>query len=119
MFIFLTTTTNAQKPNANTLLWRITGNGLSQPSYLFGTMHLYDSRLFQFGDSVYSSLEKTDAYAMELDPNSMMDSLLINLNEKDTTISLAKMIDKKQYVLWQRDLKKNWAYLQAASREKC
>ncbi len=27
----------------------------------------------------------------------MMDSLLINLNETDTTTSLAKMIDKKQY----------------------
>ncbi len=89
--------TKAQKPTAKSLLWRITGKGLSKPSYLFGTMHLYDKRLFQFGDSVYNSLEQTQGFAMELDPNSMMDSLLINLNETDTTTSLAKMIDKKQY----------------------
>jgi hypothetical protein len=25
---------------SNTLLWQISGNGLKQPSYLFGTMHI-------------------------------------------------------------------------------
>ncbi len=87
----------AQHINNKTLLWRISGNGLSRPSYLYGTMHLYDRRLFQFGDSVYRSLENTEAYAMELDPNSMMDSILIKLNEEDTTSLLEQMIDKKQY----------------------
>ncbi len=29
----------AQKKN-NSLLWKISGNGLEKPSYLFGTMHM-------------------------------------------------------------------------------
>ena len=29
-----------QKPDEKSLLWRISGNGLTKPSYLFGTMHL-------------------------------------------------------------------------------
>ena len=43
---------------SNTLLWRISGNGLTRPSYLFGTMHLTDKRIFYFGDSLYKALNK-------------------------------------------------------------
>jgi uncharacterized protein YbaP (TraB family) len=58
---------NAQKLSS-TLLWRITGNGLQKPSYLFGTMHLTDDRIFNIGDSVYSAIEKSDGFAIEIDP---------------------------------------------------
>ena len=54
------------------LLWRITGNGLERPSYLFGTIHLTDKRVFNFGDSLYSALETSAGYAMELNPDSLM-----------------------------------------------
>ncbi|MBC6490636.1 TraB/GumN family protein [Flavihumibacter stibioxidans] len=57
----------AQEPIANTMLWRITGKNLSAPSYLFGTMHLQDRRLFQFGDSVYAGIRNTQGFAAELD----------------------------------------------------
>ena len=53
--------------NSNTLLWRISGKGLKKPSYLFGTMHLTDKKVFQLGDSVYKALEQTDGFAAELD----------------------------------------------------
>lgn len=58
----------AQQATAKTLLWRISGKGLQNPSYLYGTMHLFDRRLFYFGDSVYNSIEKTEGFAMELNP---------------------------------------------------
>lgn len=51
----------------NTLLWRISGKGLSKPSYLYGTMHLMDKRVFNIGDSVYKAIEKTEGFAAELD----------------------------------------------------
>jgi uncharacterized protein YbaP (TraB family) len=54
------------------LLWRITGNGFTKPSYLYGTIHLQQKELFYFGDSVYNALEKTDGFAMEVDPNEMI-----------------------------------------------
>lgn len=39
VFALTTFTANAQKLD-NALLWKITGPGLSQPSYLFGTIHI-------------------------------------------------------------------------------
>jgi uncharacterized protein YbaP (TraB family) len=52
----------------STLLWKITGNGLQKPSYLYGTMHLTDERIFNVGDSVYKAIENTEGFAMEIDP---------------------------------------------------
>jgi uncharacterized protein YbaP (TraB family) len=53
------------------LLWRISGNGLQKPSYLYGTMHLNDKRLFRFDDSVYRAIEKTEGLAIEVNPDEM------------------------------------------------
>jgi len=61
----------AQQPKPG-LLWRISGNGLERPSYLFGTIHLTDKRVFNFGDSLYGALETSAGYAMELNPDSLM-----------------------------------------------
>lgn len=59
-------------PTPKTLLWRITGKGLSQPSYLYGTMHLSDKRLFHFDDSVYHALETSAGMAIEVSPDEMI-----------------------------------------------
>lgn len=68
---------NAQKSsNPKTLLWRISGNGLTKDSYLYGTMHLQDKRVFNFSDSLYYYLEKADGYAMEVDLRDFIDSMI-------------------------------------------
>lgn len=61
----------SQQSYSKTLLWRISGHGLRQPSYLFGTMHLNDQRLFTFGDSVYHAIEQSDGLAIEVNPDEM------------------------------------------------
>jgi uncharacterized protein YbaP (TraB family) len=68
----LTGHTQTEKKWPSALLWRITGNGLAKPSYLYGTIHLQQKDLFYFGDSVYNALERTDGFAMEVDPNEMI-----------------------------------------------
>lgn len=50
------------------LLWEITGNGLRQPSYLFGTMHISNKMVFNLNDSFYAAIKSVDAVAIELDP---------------------------------------------------
>ncbi len=95
--ILQTNSLSAQQTNSKTLLWRISGNGLQQPSYLYGTMHLKDRRLFFFGDSVYNAIENTQGFAMELDPQDMMDSLFSRLSDTDTTSLLRKVLDKRKY----------------------
>ena len=51
ILIFFVCTVSAQKNNEKTgsLLWKISGNGLMQPSYIFGTHHLFP---ISFLDSV-------------------------------------------------------------------
>ena len=61
----------AQENSNNSLLWRISGNGLNGSSYLFGTIHLNDARVFNLGDSLYGAIANTDGFAMELDPQQL------------------------------------------------
>lgn len=85
-----------------TFLWRISGNGLTKDSYLYGTMHLQDKRLFNFGDSLYRYMEKAEGYAMELDMTEMMDSLIQRFFEErqysGEDENLGKPKDKKKYI---------------------
>ena len=60
----------SQTQSNNSLLWRVTGNGLTKPSYLFGTMHVYDKKAFNFKDSLYSFLEQAEGFALEFNPDS-------------------------------------------------
>ncbi|MEO6488352.1 MAG: TraB/GumN family protein [Ferruginibacter sp.] len=51
------------------LLWEITGNGLTRPSYLFGTMHVSSKLVFHLSDSFYNAIKKVEAVALELNPD--------------------------------------------------
>ena len=59
---------SAQQRLPSTLLWKISGKDLQKPSYLYGTMHLTDERIFNLGDSLYKAMEHTDGFAIEIDP---------------------------------------------------
>ena len=49
------------------LLWEISGNGLKKKSYLFGSLHSNDRRVFNFSDSTYIVLQKTETVVLETD----------------------------------------------------
>ena len=49
------------------LLWQITGKGLKKPSYLFGSYHSNDARVFRLSDSTYSALFGAEAVVLEAD----------------------------------------------------
>jgi uncharacterized protein YbaP (TraB family) len=51
------------------LFWEITGNGLTRPSYLFGTMHVSNKMVFYLSDSFYYAMKNVDAVALELNPD--------------------------------------------------
>ncbi|ALM21056.1 hypothetical protein AAT17_07380 [Nonlabens sp. MIC269] len=56
----------------NSLLWKITGNGLEKPSYLYGTMHVSKKVAFRLDDVFYKALNESDAIALESDPTFWM-----------------------------------------------
>jgi uncharacterized protein YbaP (TraB family) len=49
------------------LLWEISGNGLSENSYLFGSIHIQDKRVFQLDSEVWNRFEKSSQFALEFD----------------------------------------------------
>ena len=57
----------------NELLWEISGNGLKGKSYLYGSLHSNDKRLFRLPDSVYVALNNTKAVVLETDIFSLFD----------------------------------------------
>ncbi len=61
--------------NKNTLLWKVSGNGLEKPSYLFGTMHLLCKDDALLGDNLVKAIENTDKVYFELDMDNLMDMM--------------------------------------------
>jgi uncharacterized protein YbaP (TraB family)/HEAT repeat protein len=97
--VFTSLISFSQQTWPNTLLWRISGHGLSKPSYLYGTLHLQDKRLFNFGDSLYQSIEAVDGFALEIDFKEYMDSVFTKGIQRAEEKFLAEQkvkIDKKK-----------------------
>lgn len=62
------------------LLWEITGNG-AQTSYLFGTMHTNDKRVYSLSDSTFFALDKSEVISLEVDMFSLFDRADTRLEE--------------------------------------
>ncbi len=56
------------------LLWQISGNGMSKPSYLYGTMHVSDKIAFHLTDSFFIALRSADIIALESNPESWIEN---------------------------------------------
>ncbi len=80
------------------LLWRIEGNDLQQPSYLFGTMHVNDARAFNFSDSVMLALERCEAFAMEVHPDTMMNSMFQELFNSSKENNFTDILSEEEYL---------------------
>lgn len=64
------------------LLYKIEGNGLHEPSYIFGTMHLIPKKDFFLDKSVIKALEKVENITFEADIFSMSLSDKVTLAKK-------------------------------------
>lgn len=57
----------AQNPDQNSLIWRISGNDLQKPSYLFGTLHLICQEDFHEFEGLEPALQQSNMLILELD----------------------------------------------------
>ncbi|MEI7736075.1 MAG: TraB/GumN family protein [Ferruginibacter sp.] len=86
----------AQKPATfkssktdNTLLWEISGNSLSAPSYLFGTFHLICKEDIPIGTQLKTAVATAKEMYMELDmddPATMLGGLMMMSMKGETTL---------------------------------
>lgn len=57
--------------NNNSLLWKVSGNGLEKPSYLFGTHHLASLSFLDSITGIHEAFESTEQTVGELDMSNM------------------------------------------------
>lgn len=72
------------------LLWKISGNGLEKPSYLFGTIHMLCKDDAYLGENMVKAIKNADAVYLELDMDNLYDMLSVmnKMNMRnDTTLS--------------------------------
>lgn len=81
-----------------TLLWRISGNGLAKPSYIYGTMHVQDPRLFVLGDSLLTAISNSEGFANEIDLNQIT-PMMIEIVEQEITnnVLVKSTVSKKEF----------------------
>ena len=69
--LFLISCTNVETSPDTSLLWKISGNGLYKPSYLFGTHHLVPISFLDSVPEVVTAFEKSEQTVGELDMGNM------------------------------------------------
>lgn len=73
----------AQPQNEKAVLWKISGNGLEEASYLFGTMHLLPEEEYRFSENAQKAFDACTGLALEVD--------IVNMSMKDK-LSMAKRV---------------------------
>ncbi|PHI20151.1 TraB/GumN family protein [Lewinellaceae bacterium SD302] len=74
-FVYAQPAANQLAPTTSdtSLLWRISGRELAEPSYLFGTIHMIPAEDYFLPSTVANALSTSRAVAFEIDPRDMED----------------------------------------------
>jgi uncharacterized protein YbaP (TraB family) len=88
----------AQAPNENSLLWKISGNGLTSPSYLYGTIHLMCPDDIDIRPNLSSAFNKTQQLYLEVDMDDLtgMAKMVFGMMMTDGS-TLKTLLDEKDY----------------------
>jgi uncharacterized protein YbaP (TraB family) len=82
----------------NTLLWQITGNGLKQPSYLFGTMHILCDQDAGLSPNLRKAIRDVQVIYFELDMDDMTELMgamkFLRMNDGK---KLSDLLTKEEY----------------------
>jgi uncharacterized protein YbaP (TraB family) len=75
IFSILTIIVSAQESQKG-LLWKITGNGTTKPSYIYGNMHVSSKIAFRLGEEFFEAISSTDKIALESNPIIWLDEIM-------------------------------------------
>jgi uncharacterized protein len=64
--LFLSLSLQAQNTTAQSLLWKVSGPGLQQPSYLFGTIHAICNEDIHISAAMHQALEESQRLVLEV-----------------------------------------------------
>src|SRR3712207_6513251 len=71
--------------NGKSLLWEISGMGMKEPSYFFGTMHLMCAEDAELNETVKTLIKKVDQIYLEVDLDNASELLsgILDLRRKN------------------------------------
>lgn len=88
-----------QKKN-NSLLWKISGNGLEKPSYLFGTIHMLCKEDAYLSENMVKAIREADRVYLELDMDNLFEmiGMMSKMKMKNDT-TLKDLLTDEEYAL--------------------
>ena len=99
----------SKKPLANSLLWEVSGNGLAQPSYLFGTYHLLNHGYLDTTPEVKKSFNASKGVVVETELDSpAMKQLGVKMVMTDNKLSL--LLTPEELALVGKEVKQAMGY---------
>lgn len=105
-----TITGDKKMEDRNSLLWKVTGKGLKNPSYLFGTIHLINKEDFLFTPAMEKAFQESKSVAFEIkldDMNNMSSQMSMMMKAfMDGGKTLRDLISKEDYELVQKHFSK-------------
>ncbi|UYQ91090.1 TraB/GumN family protein [Chitinophaga horti] len=82
----------------NSLLWKISGKGMTKPSYVFGTMHMICPDDYFMSESVKKAFKSADTVYMEMDMDDPMMMIKVGqLSQLPEGKTLDKIFTEKEY----------------------
>ena len=92
----------------NTLLWKISGNGLKRPSYLYGTMHVMCAEDATVSDSLKLAIKYCDLIYFELDMDNLGETLgALKYVRMNNGTKLSELLTKEEYTKVETYFKEN------------
>jgi len=93
-----------QAPVEKTLLWEISGNGLTQSSYLFGTIHILCPEELQFSKVLTEKLNASKKLVLELDlSDASLQGQLMAGAMMDNDTSIAHFFEESTYEILEKN----------------
>jgi len=96
--LFAITAFSQKGDESNTLLWKISGNGLQKPSYLFGTIHMLCADDAVLSDNMKKAINDCDEVYFEVDLDNLFEMLGVmgQMQMKNDT-TLHDLLSDKDY----------------------
>jgi uncharacterized protein YbaP (TraB family) len=86
--------------SAQSLCWSIKSDKSKKVSYLYGTMHVKDKRVFNISENVLKAMSDVDLFALEVNPEKMELTAIMQMMLKGTGRSIkASLTDTEYYIL--------------------
>jgi uncharacterized protein YbaP (TraB family) len=93
-------------PVENALLWQVSGNGLTSPSYIYGTIHMICKEDFMFSSTLKEKFAASKSLYLEIDmddPSMMMKMAMLSIMKDHTLKDIMNASDYNELSAYVKD----------------